>query len=112
MIWFGLLNVVVEIVSCAVSVSLELGVGVLVSDCELDLADAPLQTHQVLVQLRLFLLQSADLIVQFHIFNLLLRQISLQLILNTKHTLQTLCLNYLPVSFELKSLTAFVALGC
>ena len=67
-----------------VSASLEGGVGVLVADRELDLADAALKANQVLVQLGLLLLQRANLVVQFHIFHFLLGQVTLQLVLDAK----------------------------
>jgi len=58
-------------------------VGLVAADGEFDLADAALQANQVLLQLGLLLLDAADLVLQFHIFNLLGREISLQLVLNS-----------------------------
>ena len=56
----------------------------LVSDRKLELLDATLQSKQILLQLRLLVLQVANLSLQFHIFSLLHRQVSLQFVLDSK----------------------------
>ena len=74
--------------------SLERGVGVLSTNCQLDFTDAALQANQVLLKLGLLLLQSLDVVVQFHVFDLLLGQVALELILNTKRTIKSIFLAY------------------
>lgn len=84
-------------------------VGLVAADGEFDLADAALQANQVLLQLGFLLLDAADLVLQFHIFNLLGREISLQLVLNSTplNLLAWEGRSDLPVCLDLEGLAHF-----
>ena len=55
------------------------------SDREFEFSDSALQSHQILLQLRLFVLQLSNLALKFHIFWFLLSQILLQFIFHPEY---------------------------
>ena len=71
--------------------------GVVTANRELNLSNAALQANQVLLKLGLLLLQGGDVVVQFHILNLLLSEIPLEFIFNSIQLLnKQKKLTYLP----------------
>ena len=54
------------------------------ADGELQFSDSSLQAEQILLQLRLFLLEDADLILQFLILRPLVAQVFLQFLLHAR----------------------------
>lgn len=61
--------------------SFGLALGVVSSNAEFKLCDASLQANQVLLQLRLLLLEATDLILKLNVLNLLLVEVPLEVIL-------------------------------
>jgi hypothetical protein len=54
------------------------------SNAELEFSDTALESNEVLLQLGLFLLEGTNLVLQFHILNLLTVKVLLQVTLNPK----------------------------
>jgi hypothetical protein len=55
------------------------------TDRNFDFADSALQAHKVLLELGLFVLQNADLVLQFHVLLLLAREVVLQIFVHSKN---------------------------
>ena len=58
-------------------------VGVVSTDGKFELANTTLETNEVLLEQGLLLLDGTDLVLQFHVFNLLKTKVLLQVIFNS-----------------------------
>lgn len=58
-------------------------VGVVSTDGKFELANTTLETNEVLLEQGLLLLDGTDLVLQFHVFNLLQTKVLLQVIFNS-----------------------------
>ena len=56
-----------------------------VANCNFNLTDSALQTHQVLLELSFLVFQDADLVLQFHVVLLLARKVVLKIFVNSVH---------------------------
>ena len=69
------------------TVSFRLALGVVSSNAQLELRDASLEADQVLLKLCLLLLKGTNLILKLNVLDLLLVEIPLEIIFNSKETL-------------------------